>query len=230
MPPRNNNLATSLRRGNRGAVLSPPPPVMTWGRATPVLVVAGVFDLVRAFFNMFWFFGPALAAVYCTSKASDWVGSLWGLTATVCAGVSAAAGAAVAKVTIPFSVVMADATALLAFLTLGLWILISNARIFKKGGSGALTFTAGFGVSAIPIIGTLPACTFSIWRLYRAQIAIEKVAYATWEKETAAARLQQQKQQVMHMTQIQAIQQAQFMRQEAANDDEYIPQRVDEAA
>ena len=32
-----------------------PPPVMTWGKAIPALVIAVIFDVARIFFEFFWF-------------------------------------------------------------------------------------------------------------------------------------------------------------------------------
>ncbi|HCG99655.1 MAG TPA: hypothetical protein DE036_07670 [Actinobacteria bacterium] len=195
------------KRNNPG----PPPPVMTLKGALPILVAAGIFDLARLFFTMFWFFGPALAAIYCTYTASDVVGSLWGLTAAVCVGVAVKAGALVSAVTIPFSVVMADAVALFGFLVLALWILLRNARLLKIVASGMLYLGASFGVGAIPLVGGLiPAFTLTLWKLYRRQIKLEKAAYAKWEKENAAAQQQERNQ---RMTQ--ATQQAQFVQARA---------------
>ena len=184
---------------------------MTLKGALPILVAAGIFDLARLFFTMFWFFGPALAAIYCTYTASGWVGSLWGLTAAVCVGVAVKAGALVSAVTIPFSVVMADAMALFGFLVLALWILLRNARLLKIVASGMLYLGASFGVGAIPLVGGLiPAFTLTLWKLYRRQIKLEKAAYAKWEKENAAAQQQERNQ---RMTQ--ATQQAQFVQARA---------------
>ena len=55
----------------------------------PVLVLCVIFDALRAFFSMFWFFGPALAALYCTSKVSGAIGETAG-------GLFCGTGAAVA--------------------------------------------------------------------------------------------------------------------------------------
>lgn len=212
MPPRNN---------------SGPPPVMTWKRASLVLTVAVIFDLLRAFFNMFWFFGPALVAIYCTYVASGWVGSLWGLTAGACTAISIKTGVIAAAVTIPFGTVMADATALFGYLTVGMLVLWTNMRILKTVGSAVLKFSGSAGASAIPIIGALPFFTFTLWRLYRNQIQIEKAAYKKWEGETAAAQQQQRNEQAIQIAQIRGFRQTQVMQQEAAND---VPQQMKEAA
>jgi hypothetical protein len=195
--------------------------MMTWGGATPVIAVAGIFDLLRMFFEMFWFFGPAIAGLYCTSKASDLVGNLWGLTATLCAGVAGAAGAAVSEVTIPFGTIMAMAVGLLGFLTLGLWILMKNARIFKANATGALWFIGSLGVSEIPIIGTIPAFSITLWKLYKTQIRIEGAARKKWEKEHAQEAAMQVRQRQQQAAQLMQARTDQMEQQEAANDERY---------
>ena len=205
----------------RRAKVEPEPPVMTWRKAAPVLAVAGIFDFLRLLCVFFWFLGPALAAIYCVNKVSGWVGSLWGLTATMCAATSGAAGIAASEITIPLGAILADAAALIGFLTLGMIIIMSNKRILKTVTSAPLQFTAAFGVSAIPFIGSvLPAFTFILWRLYRGQIRVEKAAHKKWGEETAAARKETRNQQQAQLLQQQAVIQAQTA-QEAANDEAF---------
>lgn len=190
-----------------------PPEAMTWGKAMPMIVVAGVFDLVRIFFEMFWFFGPALVAAYCSMQASDWVGHLWGLTEAACTAAAGAAGFYGAAVTIPFGTTMAMATGLFGYLTIGLWILMRNPRIFIANASGSLWLAGSFGVSVVPLVGAIPAFSFVLWRLYRTQIHVEKAALKKWEKEHAAAKRQERERQ-----QAAALMR---MQQAAANDEQY---------
>ncbi|MFA5996303.1 MAG: hypothetical protein WC790_01085 [Candidatus Paceibacterota bacterium] len=203
-----------------------PPEAMTWSKAAPMIVVAGVFDLVRIFFEMFWFFGPALVAVYCSMSVGDWVGSLWGLTEAACTTAAGIAGFYGAAITIPFGTTMAMATGLFGYLTLGLWILMKNPRIFIANASGSLWLAGSFGVSVVPLIGAIPAFSLVLWRLYRTQIHVEKAALKKWEKEHASEKLQERQKQT-----------AEFMRmqQEAAHAAEYeqddeIPEEVRSAA
>lgn len=192
-----------------------PPEAMTWGKAMPMIVVAGVFDLVRIFFEMFWFFGPALVAAYCSMQASDWVGHLWGLTEAACTAAAGAAGFYGAAVTIPFGTTMAMATGLFGYLTIGLWILMRNPRIFVANASGSLWLAGGFGVSVVPLIGAIPAFSLVLWRLYRTQIHVEKAALKKWEKEHAAAKRQEREQQAAAL--------ARMQQQAATNDEVYGP-------
>jgi len=206
---------------------SPEPPVMTWRKAGPVLAVAGLFDAGQIFFQLFWFFGPALAAIYCTSTATDWVGSLWGLTASACGLVGVAAGVAASAVTIPFGVVMAMAVGLTGFLSLGLWIVRTNARIFKANATGALWFGGSLVISELPLIGALPALSLVLWKLYRTQIRVEGKAHAKWKKEQAETLRQEREQQTARLMRIQTAQVAEAD-QQAANEAVYAEDANDE--
>lgn len=175
-----------------------PPEAMTWRRALPVIVVAGILDALRLFFTMFWFFGPALAAVYCNSKAEEWVGALWGLTASACSAGAIAAGSALFEVTASFGTIMAMMVGFAGFLGLGMWMLASNARIFKVNATHSLWFVSSFGISEIPFLGAIPAFSIALWRMYRTQIHIEEKALRDWSaartRELALERRAQQQQ------------------------------------
>ncbi len=178
----------------------PPPPVMTWGKASPILIVAGIFDVLRYMFLMFWFFGPALVALYCTVKTSAVVGTTIG-------GFACTTGAAVvgfygAPIFAAFGTIMAMATALAGFLTIFLLLAIMNSRVFKEP---TTILWALFGLTI--------SITVTVWRLYSAQIKTEKAAYKKWAKETADARTREQQQRAL---QAQQAQQAQQMQQTQA--------------
>lgn len=211
-----------------------PPEAMTWGRAMPMIVVAVLFDLLRIFFEMFWFFGPALFAAFCSMQAGEWVGSLWGLTAKACTAGAAVGGAAISAVTIPFGTTMAMATGLFGYLTLGLWILMRNPRIFLVNAGGSLWLAGGFGVSIVPLIGAIPAFSLVLWRMYRTQIHVETAALKKWEKEHAAAKRQErEQQQAAALARMQkAAANERFNQEQAADDEsqEEIPEEVRSAA
>lgn len=210
---------------------SKPPKAMAWGKASPVLVLAALFDLARIFFVLFWFFGPALAAVYCSSKVSDWVGSLWGLTEKACVAGAAVSGAYISAITIPFGVVMADAVGFAGFLVLGLLVIITNARIFKSNPTIMLRLTGSLGVSIIPLVGAIPVFSFTLRRLYAKQIRVETAARKKWEKEHAeeiAQQTQERQRQAAQFMQARDMQAVQMMGQEAANDAAYNQAANDE--
>lgn len=174
---------------------SRPPKVITWGKATPVIVISVVFDLMRIFFGMFWFFGPAFATVYCTSKLSEWVGWLWGLTAAACAAAGGIAGTLGLPITIAFGTIMSMMAGFLGWMTVGLIIIISNARIFKENADHALLSMASLLVSEIPIIGMAPALTGWTWKMYSAQIKKDGEKLRQYESEQAAAIAEKRQQQ-----------------------------------
>ena len=170
---------------------SEPPKVMTWRKALPILVVAAIFDVLRLMFEWFWFFGPALAAVYCTLKASSAVGSLGGLTTLVCGLAAGTAGAFGAAGIETFGVIMAMATGLVGWMVIGLFLISTNPRIFKTNKSAFIVFASSLVVSEIPIVGSVPAITAVLWRLYRMQIHKDMQALRKYEEEQASARLAQ---------------------------------------
>lgn len=170
-----------------------PPPVMTWAKALPVLIVAGVFDTLRAFFELFWFFGPALAAVACTAAGSTYVGTVVaGVACTTAAAVAGFFGAGAIEV---FGIVMSMALGFLGFLVLGLWVTLSNARIFKANTTGMIWLMGSLGVSLVPFIGAIPSFTLSLIKLYRVQIRVEKLAFKQFQASQAAAQLQERRRQ-----------------------------------
>jgi len=206
---------------------------MTWSKAGMLIAMAVILDLIRGFFQFFWFFGPALAAVVCTAKASGalatWTLGLLGTktAALVCGGAATAVGAAAIEATAPIGVIMADAVGLISFLALGTWIIMANARIFKTVVTGPFYFVSAFAIGEIPFLGAFPVFTVVIWRLYRTQIRVEKEALVKWEKEHAAQLQQEREQQAAEYTQIQQT----LAGQQAANDEAYEEQeQEDEAA
>lgn len=160
---------------------------MTWGKASPVLIVCVVFDALRIFFEQFWFFGPALAAAACTGVVSSWVSSLGGLTAATCTAAAGVLGYFGAAPIAAFGVIMAMAVGLMGWLAIGLILIMTNARIFEENAGHALWFAVSLLISEVPIVGTIPALTIIVWRMYRTQIKKEAVARRQYESEQAVA-------------------------------------------
>jgi hypothetical protein len=184
---------------------------MTWGKATPVLAVAVIFDLIRCFFEWFVFFGPALGAVVCTAGINSVVGTTIAATggkvvATVCTAAGVAGGIALSETTETIGEIMSIAIGFAGFLTLGLWIIIANPRIFKVNVSGSWWFIGGFGISEIPFVGSIPAFSIVLYKLYRTQIKIEKANLKKWESEQENNRLQERNQRVAELMQEQQAQ------------------------
>lgn len=160
---------------------------MTWAKASPVLAVCVAFDALRMFFEQFWFFGPALAAAACTGVVSSVVGKLGGLTAAACTAGGGVLGYFGAGPIEAFGVIMAMAVGLMGWLAIGLMLIVSNARIFEENAGHALWFAGSLLVSEVPIVGTIPALTIVVWRMYHVQIKKETAALQKYESEQAAA-------------------------------------------
>lgn len=185
---------------------------MTWAKATPVLVVAGIFDLLRMFFEMFWFFGPALAAVACTAGVNSYVGTTVAETAgkavaVVCGAVAGVAGYFGSPAITAFGVVMAMAVGLFGWLVIGGWMMMTNARIFKENEGNALWFVGSLIVSEIPIVGTIPGITGATFKMYRTQIKKDKENLKKYNESQAAAQAQERDQKIAQLMQARAAQQ-----------------------
>ncbi len=201
---------------------SQPPKAMTWGRATPTLALAIVFDVLRIFFELFWFFGPALLAAYCASK----VGNIWFIGVALeaaCVGAAMVVGSVALAPLAVFGTVMSIAFGLIGFLALGILILTTNPRLFKTSPTSKFWFIGGFMLAEVPFIGAIPTFSISLWRLYRAQIKKEHAALVAWQKAHAAEQLRER--------QIQAAQLSQArMAGEAANEAAYAAEAENDAS
>ncbi len=198
-----------------------PPEAMTWGRAVPVIAVAAVFDLLRAFFEMFWFLAPAIATVYCTAKVNgvltSWTAGLLGAktAATACtagvvgaiAGLTAITGGMSAEAVEAFSIIMAIAVGILGFIALGIWILVTNPGLFRANASNAIWFVGGFLIGEVPFVGAIPTFSVTLFKAYWTQIKKERAALLRWQKEHAreiAAQRRAQQEQAAYIMQARA--------------------------
>ncbi len=209
---------------------------MTWPKASPVLTVAVVFDLLRIFFEFFWFFGPVVAAVACTATATSAAGtSMAGIAGkAVAAGCTTIAGGlgffGVGAIE-TFGVIMAMATGFLGWLVIGLMLMLMNARIFKEEAGHALWFVASLAIAEVPLIGAIPSFTLSTWRMYHIQIKSEKAKMKKYQQEQGALQ-QKQRQQAMMEAQLMQYQASQIAQteQEASNDAAYAAEEIPEGA
>lgn len=178
-----------------------PPSVMTWMKAAPVLVVAGIFDAARCFFLSFWFFGPALAAMYCTSKLNSLIETNIAVTggkivATACVSGAAAGGAVSAPALIAFGTIMAISVGFAGWFIVTFFIAATNSRALGENPFAVLWLFEGLGASVF----------IMAWGIYRTQIKKEKEMMKKYQKETAVARQQEQNQQTAYLMQAQAAQ------------------------
>jgi len=201
---------------------------MTKGKAGPVIVVAAIFDLFQIFFVFFWFLGPALASLYCTAKVSSWVGSLWGLVPAACTGVAAVGGSAATAVTVPIGVVMAFAVGLFGWATIILWIALTNSRVFKEDKGAIVRIIIGLIIDEAPLIGALPALSYTTWRLYHTQIKMDKAKLKRYQAEQKADEERERQEQALQYMQYRALKEAQMQEMEAANDAQYKQDEIPE--
>lgn len=166
---------------------SPPKEPMTWRGAMPVLIVAGLVDLLRMMAEQLWFFGPALGGIICTAAASQYVGGTIG--ALACGTVATAAGVAASAALLPVGIVLGEAIGLLGWLGILVYLWRNNNRIFQEN---ALWFAGSLLLSEIPIVGSLPAMTLVLSKMYRTQIRAEAEERKKYEEEQALLRRRQQ--------------------------------------
>lgn len=220
----------SPRRNNKPAA----PEVMTWAKALPVLAVSFVFDALRFLFEQFWFFGPALAAAYCTAQASGavakWTFGLLGAktAAAACTAGAAVAGTFLSEALVAFGIVMAMAVGLFGWLVVGLILMMTNSRIFKQHPGHSLWLVSSLLISELPLIGSIPAFTITIIKLYRTQIRNDKEDMEKYEKENAAAQLQERQRQSAEIMHARNMQLMQAQEQEVIDEERYNEEAADE--
>ncbi len=187
---------------------------MTWKKALPELCTSGVSDAARYFFLLFWFFGPALAGLYCAVKVGGTTG------AVLCGAGATAVGYFAAPIIGAFGTIMATAVGFAGWLVVTVIILIKNGRVLKENPFSTLWLLAGIGASV----------SLMTWRIYSPQIKKDKAVYAKWKKEQEqnGDPLAEQKQRAA------MLMQARVENYSAQAADEYgeeeIPEEVREAA
>jgi len=172
-----------------------PPPVMTWKKASWILIVAGLADALRYFFLAFWLFGPALVGLYCAAKVGD-VAVIGGLLTTGCVAGATLLGIGGATAFIAFGSVMAISVGFAGWLVVTGIILMTNSRALGENPVAALWLFEGMGASVF----------IMAWGVYRAQIKKELAAFKKYQEETAAQQTQERNQQAAYLMQASAAQ------------------------
>ncbi|MDE1919243.1 MAG: hypothetical protein KGH56_00935 [Patescibacteria group bacterium] len=180
----------------------PPPEVMTWTKAAPVLVVCFIFDALRFFSEMLWFFGPVLAAAFCAAKGAAIAGKVGAAKAGAAAGglLCGAAGTALSLSSgfEAFGIGMSMAVGLFGWLIVLLMNALNNRDIFKENFSMLIKYGISLLISETPVINALPALTIVNATMFHVQIQKGKEALKKYEEENAA-RLKEQKRQAAEL-------------------------------
>lgn len=212
-----------MPKNSRAKSSGDPPPVMTWGKAAPVLILAVVFDALRFMFEWFIFFGPAAAAAVCTAAVSSGNTLATTLGGIGCTAAATAGGIAAAPVFETFGIIMAMIAGFIGWLVIGAILLRGNARIFKEN---FLWFAGSLLVSEVPFVGSVPAITLILWRMYANQIKQEKADLKRYEEARATEQRQSQSQAAALEQQAvnTAAYEAAAAQQEAESGEEEIPE------
>ena len=167
---------------NSPAESSSPPSVMTWRKATPLLLVAAVFDALRFMCEWLIFFGLAVAAAVCSYFVSSDNAIATMVGTASCSLLAAGGGILAAPVLETFGIVMGMAVGLLGWLIIAVALLRGNARIFRANFLWMLLALLG---SEIPLVGSVPFITLVLWRMYSREITQDKAALARYQQAHA---------------------------------------------
>lgn len=181
---------------------------MTWPKALPVVIIAFLFDIARAFFGLFWLFGPALGAGLCVAGVDyatgiEVTGTVGKAVAATCSGLAAVSGIYFSTALVAFGTMMAMSIGLMGWLIVWMWLLLHNPRIFKENledVTHVIWFYLCLFVIQIPIIGCAPFVGAVTYRMHKYQIKTERKALAEYEQEQATqnAYLQQERDARVH--------------------------------
>jgi hypothetical protein len=209
---------------------------MTWRKAAPKLIVCIIFDLLRLIFDFFWLFGPVLvgAAVggFLASYIGSWLAGLIGGATGIAAGLTAGA------VFVALGTVLGMVVGVIGWLTILLWQLVTNPRIFHTTFSQKLWVFFGWAISELPLLGGLPAMTFTNGRMFHRQIKHDRAAHQAWVVRQAKLK-EQQRAEFEALVAARRARQIAVMRANVANDNvpdssqaanDNEPRRVDLAA
>jgi hypothetical protein len=181
---------------------------MTWLKASPIIVVAAIFWVLRMMFEMFWLFGAVFIGLAASFAAQNWVAShigeghishaagyLAGLTAGGAAGTFGGPELEI------FGIIMAMIVGFFGWMVITLALAMTNSRIFKENPSGMIWLMLGLGISEVPLLGALPSTLGAVVNMYRIQIKKEKAALKKWNQEHAAELQAARRQQAAYLLQ-----------------------------
>jgi hypothetical protein len=197
--------------------LAPDP--MTWRKAAPIFIVGGIFDLLRMMCEQLWFFGPAIIAAYCAAKVGDSALNVGGVLTKACVVGATAAGAYGLPIIEALGAVLGIAVGFLGWLVVGLMLVMTNRRLFKENAMNIVWLVASLFISEVPLVGTLPALTGMLFKLYRVQIRKDRVALAVHKKQVKEEQVRLRQEQAAGLMRIQAAQTAEVQGEQYAEEE-----------
>jgi hypothetical protein len=189
-----------------------PPAPMTWRGAIPALAIAVVIDALGLACELLWFFAPALGTVLCSFMVTSSNSVTTAIGNASCGLLGAAAGTVAYPLLLTVGITLSMAVGLFGWLTIGLFLVITNKRIFK---ANALWFGASLLLEEIPFLNALPMVTGVLIKMYATQIRTEKEAFAQYEKEEAQREIEERKRYEAQLL-------TERMQLEAANEEDYM--------
>jgi hypothetical protein len=206
----------------RRAAREAPPAPMTWKGAIPALAIAAVVDALGLMCEMLWFFAPALGTALCSFMVTTSNAITTAVGNASCAILGVAGGTAAYPILLTAGITLSMAVGLFGWLTVGLFLVITNKRIFK---ANALWFGTSLLLEEIPFLNALPLITGVLIKMYATQIRTEKEAFAEFQKEEARQELEDRKryeaQRIAERMQMEAANEEQFLAEAEANDTDY---------
>lgn len=190
------------------------------------MTAAIIFDLLRLASEQFWLFGPALAALYCQQKLSPVLGET--LSASVCATGATYAGMNATPLFMLFGTVLGIAVGILGWLTVASIIFFTNERLVKESISNVFWIAGSLLVTETPIVGSLPALSVTVYKLYSAQIKKEKELAQNHLNQQAQEAKEARSERVVSILQAKRTQLLAKTQQEQALQEEVVAQTEEE--
>jgi len=202
-------------------------------KAYPVVAVAILFDLARLFFGSFWFFGPAIGAAACTAGVDyatgiQATGAAGAAAASLCGAAAVGGGVYFGAALIAIGATLAFDVAVLGWMTITLWLLHRNPRIFMWNtleiGHAIWFYIQLTILPAIPIIGCAPVVSRVVYKGYKFQIKMETKVLEAYNEEQAARANQEQQEQINDIARMRAMRNARAAQEAIEAEQEEIPE------
>ena len=180
-----------------------PPEVMSWGKPSAILAVSVsvIFDALRFACEQFWLFGPALAAIYCHQQLSGTLGET--IAGAVCATGATALGANASPAFMLFGTVLAMVVGIFGWLVVAAIVVFTNERLLSVNINNVFWLAGSLLVSEIPFIGSVPALTATVIKLYSAQINRDKEILRAYKANAAVTEQEDRDQRTALLLQMQ---------------------------